>query len=155
MANIKSQIKRIRQDEKRRLRNKGVRSALKTYAKKFEAAVAAGDREAAERELRVATQHFDSAAEKGIIHKNTAANHKSKLMKKFNGFVASGAAEAAEAAAGKAAAAGATGAAGAKAKAPKAAATKKKPAAKKTAAKKSAAKTTAAKRKPAAKKKSD
>ncbi|HZD60070.1 MAG TPA: 30S ribosomal protein S20 [Anaerolineae bacterium] len=86
MANIKSQIKRIKVAERQRIRNKSTRSALKTYIIKFDSAVASGDREAAETALKTAVTKLDKAAEKGIIHKNNAANKKSSLMKKFNGM---------------------------------------------------------------------
>lgn len=79
MANIKSQIKRIRQNEKRRLRNKAVRSEIKTRIKRVKAAVLEGDNQALEEKLRVATKRIDKAASKGIIHKNKAARLKSQL----------------------------------------------------------------------------
>ena len=79
MANIKSQKKRILTNEKRRLRNKAVKSELKTYVRKTREAVAAGDVETAEAALRVATRKLDKAVSKGVIHKNQAANRKSKL----------------------------------------------------------------------------
>jgi small subunit ribosomal protein S20 len=82
MANIKSQIKRIRTNELRRVRNKAVRSELKTRIKRFDQALAAGDAESITANLRLAVQRLDIAAAKGIIHKNKAANHKSALMKK-------------------------------------------------------------------------
>ncbi|MEW5706542.1 MAG: 30S ribosomal protein S20 [Actinomycetota bacterium] len=87
MANIKSQIKRIKVAERQRLRNKSTKSALKTYTTKFNNAVEAGDRETAEALLKTVIKKLDKAAEKGIIHKNNAANKKSKLMKKFNRMV--------------------------------------------------------------------
>jgi small subunit ribosomal protein S20 len=89
LANIKSQIKRIKQAEKRRLRNKSVRSALKTCAKKFEVALAEKDKEKAEATLRIVIKKLDKAAAKGIIHKNTAAHKKSRLIRKFNQVFAS------------------------------------------------------------------
>ena len=79
MANIKSQKKRILTNEKRRLRNKAVKSELKTYVRKTREAGAAGDVETAEAALRVATRKLDKAVSKGVIHKNQAANRKSKL----------------------------------------------------------------------------
>ena len=79
MANIKSQKKRILTNEKRRLRNKAVKSELKTYVRKTREAVAAGDVETAAAALRVATRKLDKAVSKGVIHKNQAANRKSKL----------------------------------------------------------------------------
>lgn len=84
MANIKSQIKRIKVAERQRQRNKSAKSALKTYATKFSNAVESGDKDAAASALTVAVKQFDKAAEKGIIHKNNAANKKSKMMKKLN-----------------------------------------------------------------------
>lgn len=82
MANIKSQIKRIRTNEKARLRNQSVRSALKTSVRQFRAASAAGDREAAEAALRHASRQLDKAASKGMIHSNQAANRKSAMAKR-------------------------------------------------------------------------
>ena len=83
MANIKSQIKRNRQNEKRRVRNKAVRSEMKTRTKRAEDAVTTGADDADEL-LRLATQRIDKAAESGVIHKNQAARRKSRLMKKAN-----------------------------------------------------------------------
>lgn len=77
MANIKSQIKRNRQNEKARLRNKAVRSQLKTSIKRAEAA--AGGDESAEA-LKAAISTIDRAATKGVIHKNAAARKKSRLV---------------------------------------------------------------------------
>ncbi len=82
MANIKSQIKRNRQTEKARLRNKAVKSALKTEVKKLHNAVETGDKSAAEAQLVTANRELDRAATKGVIHKNTAANRKSGLAKR-------------------------------------------------------------------------
>lgn len=79
MANIKSQMKRIKTNEKRRLRNKAVKSELKTYIRRVREAIAAGDREAAEAALRLAGKKLDKAAAKGVIHRNQAANRQSKL----------------------------------------------------------------------------
>ena len=84
MANIKSQIKRIKTNEKARLRNKSVRSALKTYARRVRESVAAGDREAADTALRRATRAYDKAVSKGVIHRNNAANHKASLARSVN-----------------------------------------------------------------------
>ncbi|MGQ0832242.1 MAG: 30S ribosomal protein S20 [Microthrixaceae bacterium] len=81
MANIKSQIKRNRQNEKRAARNKSVRSELKTRTKAAAAAAAEGAENAAEL-TRLAVKRIDSAAAKGVIHKNAAARRKSRLMKK-------------------------------------------------------------------------
>ena len=83
MANIKSQIKRNRQSETARQRNKSVRSALKTRIKRFEQAAQSGDSAAAEEEYRAAAQALDKAAAKGVIHKNKAANKKSRLAKRL------------------------------------------------------------------------
>jgi len=84
LANIKSQIKRIKVAERQRIRNKSVKSEIKTFIGKFNAAVDAGDREAAGAALKLAQKKLDKAAEKGIIHKNNAANKKESLMKKLN-----------------------------------------------------------------------
>ena len=84
MANIRSQIKRNRQNEQARLRNKSVRSALKTHARRVRESLAAGDREAAEAALRRATRAYDKAASKGVIHKNNAANHKARLARSLS-----------------------------------------------------------------------
>jgi small subunit ribosomal protein S20 len=79
VANIKSQIKRNRQNEKARLRNKSVKSSLKTAIRKFNEAVATGDAESADALLRAASRKLDKAASKGVIHKNQAANRKSAI----------------------------------------------------------------------------
>ena len=82
MANIKSQIKRIKTNEKARLRNQSVKSELKTYVRRVREAIDAGDKAAAEEHLRKAARKLDKAASKGVIHKNQAANRKSKLAKR-------------------------------------------------------------------------
>ena len=84
MANIKSQIKRIRTNEKRRLRNQSVKSELKTLVRKTREAVEAGDRELAIESLKTASRKLDKAVSKGVIHKNQAANRKSKLAKRVS-----------------------------------------------------------------------
>ncbi|MBN2848099.1 MAG: 30S ribosomal protein S20 [Coriobacteriia bacterium] len=84
MANIKSQKKRNRTNEKARQRNKAVRSALKTAVKKVDVAVAAGDKEAALVAAREASRALDKAASKGVIHPNQAANRKSGVMGMVN-----------------------------------------------------------------------
>ncbi len=84
MANIKSQIKRIRTNEKARLRNKAVKSELKTYVRRVREAIAAGEKEKAEAALQVASRKLDKAVSKGVIHRNQAANRKSKLAKQVN-----------------------------------------------------------------------
>jgi small subunit ribosomal protein S20 len=81
VANIKSQIKRNRQNERRRLRNKAVRSELKTRTKRAVTAAEQGTDDATEA-LRLALKRIDKAASKGVIHKNQAARRKSRLMKK-------------------------------------------------------------------------
>ena len=83
MANIKSQIKRNKQNEVRRQRNKAATSELKTRVKNAVKAAEAGDETAAER-LQMAQKRLDKAASKGIIHKNQAARRKSRLMKRIN-----------------------------------------------------------------------
>ena len=84
MANIKSQIKRIRTNEAARLRNKSVRSSLKTSVRRFREAADAGDREAALRALGTASRQLDKAASKGVIHANEAANKKSAMAQRVN-----------------------------------------------------------------------
>ena len=81
MANIKSQIKRNRQNEKARLRNKSVKSSLKTVIRKLNEASEAGNSETATALLRDASRQLDKAASKGVIHKNQAANRKSAINK--------------------------------------------------------------------------
>lgn len=83
MANIKSQIKRNRQTEKRNLRNRKVRSELHTRTKNALEAIEQG--EDSEEAVKAAIQRLDKAAQKGIIKKNTAARRKSRLAKKLNG----------------------------------------------------------------------
>ena len=82
MANIKSQLKRIKTNEKRTERNKAVKSELRTWVRKFREAAASGDADAANDALRVASTKLDKAAAKGVIHKNQAANKKSTMAKK-------------------------------------------------------------------------
>ena len=79
MANIKSQIKRNRTNEAARVRNKGVKSALKTEVRKFREAADAGDAAKANELARSATRALDKAASKGVIHQNQAANRKSAI----------------------------------------------------------------------------
>jgi small subunit ribosomal protein S20 len=81
VANIKSQIKRIRTNEAARLRNKSVKSELKTQVRRVRDAVAAGDKEAAATALHAASVKLDKAVGKGVIHANQAANRKSALAK--------------------------------------------------------------------------
>ncbi len=82
MANIKSQIKRNKQNEKRHERNKAVKSELKTAIRRFNEAVESGETEKAVVASRVATKKLDKAVSKGVIHKNQAANRKSSIAKK-------------------------------------------------------------------------
>lgn len=84
MANIKSQKKRIITAEKARVRNRAVRSELKTAVKKVRRAVEAGDAETAQAEANKANRLLDKAASKGIIHKNQAADRKSGVQKLVN-----------------------------------------------------------------------
>ena len=81
MANIKSQIKRNRQNEAARERNKAVKSDLRTAVRKFREAATAGDKDVAVAAGREATKKLDKAASKGVIHKNQAANRKSAISK--------------------------------------------------------------------------
>jgi small subunit ribosomal protein S20 len=81
VANIKSQIKRIRTNEKARLRNKAVKSELKTYVRRVREAVAGGEKEKAVAALTDASRKLDKAVSKGVIHANQAANKKSALAK--------------------------------------------------------------------------
>ncbi len=81
MANIKSQLKRIKTNEKARLRNKAVKSELKTYVRRVRDAVAAADKDKADAALVDASRKLDKAVSKGVIHANQAANRKSALAK--------------------------------------------------------------------------
>ena len=83
MANIKSQIKRIKTNEKARLRNKAVKSELRTYVRKFREAVEAGNVEQATVAMRTASRKLDKAVSKGVIHKNQAANRKSAIAQRL------------------------------------------------------------------------
>ena len=82
MANIKSQIKRNKQNEKARLRNKAVKSELKTSVRKFREAADSGNVEEATLAMRAASVKLDKAASKGVIHKKQAANRKSAIAKR-------------------------------------------------------------------------
>ncbi|BDZ43189.1 30S ribosomal protein S20 [Paraoerskovia sediminicola] len=84
MANIKSQIKRIKTNEKSRLRNNAVKSELKTHVRRVREAVASGDKDAATAALATASRKLDKAVSKGVIHQNQAANRKSALSLKVN-----------------------------------------------------------------------
>lgn len=82
MANIKSQMKRIKTNEKSRQRNKAVKSALKTSVRRFREAADAGEAAKAQELARVACRQLDKAASKGVIHANQAANRKSTIAAK-------------------------------------------------------------------------
>ncbi|MFC9997856.1 30S ribosomal protein S20 [Nocardia sp. NPDC127526] len=84
MANIKSQMKRIRTNELARQRNQSVKSALRTSIRKFREAAAAGEKDKAAELMRDASKSLDKAASKGVIHANQAANKKSALSLAFN-----------------------------------------------------------------------
>ncbi|MDY6995274.1 MAG: 30S ribosomal protein S20 [Actinomycetota bacterium] len=84
MANIKSQEKRNRTNERRRLRNKSVKSSLHTAVRGFRSAVEAGDKEKAGKLLMATSRKLDKAASKGVIHRNQAANRKSALAQAYN-----------------------------------------------------------------------
>ncbi|GBC95508.1 30S ribosomal protein S20 [bacterium HR16] len=88
MANLKSSIKDIKRNEKRRLRNKSAKSAMKTFIKKAKAAAASGDVQAIQKALAQACSAIDKTAERGIIHKNQAARRKSRLMRYVNQLLA-------------------------------------------------------------------
>ncbi|MCW2797120.1 30S ribosomal protein S20 [Nocardioides sp.] len=81
MANIKSQIKRNKQNERRHERNKAVKTNLKSAVRRFRELAEAGDKDAAVTAGRDAAKRLDKAASKGIIHKNQAANRKSAIAK--------------------------------------------------------------------------
>jgi small subunit ribosomal protein S20 len=83
VANIKSQIKRNKQNEKAHQRNKATKSALRTHVRKFREAAESGNVEEATLALRVASRHLDKAVSKGVIHKNQAANRKSAIAKRL------------------------------------------------------------------------
>jgi small subunit ribosomal protein S20 len=84
VANIKSQMKRIRTNEEARQRNQSVKSALRTAIRSFREAAAGGDKDAAAERLRFVSRKLDKAASKGVIHANQAANKKSALSLAFN-----------------------------------------------------------------------
>ncbi|WP_270887684.1 30S ribosomal protein S20 [Pedococcus sp. 5OH_020] len=82
MANIKSQLKRIKTNRTATERNKAVKSELKTWIRKFQAAAETGDAAATQRALKAASTKLDKAVSKGVIHANQAANKKSAMAKK-------------------------------------------------------------------------
>ena len=86
MANIKSEIKRIGTNEKARLRNKAVKSELKTHVRRVREAIAAADKDAASTALVTVSRKLDKAVSKGVIHSNQAANKKSALAKAVAGL---------------------------------------------------------------------
>ena len=81
MANIKSQIKRVKTNNKAQARNKSVSSSVKTAVRKFREAVIKGDAATTTTELRAASKALDVAVAKGVVHRNTAANKKSSMAK--------------------------------------------------------------------------
>jgi small subunit ribosomal protein S20 len=83
VANIKSQIKRIKQNEKAHQRNKAVKSELRTYVRKFREAAETGNVEEATVAMQTASRKLDKAVAKGVIHKNQAANRKSAISKRL------------------------------------------------------------------------
>lgn len=86
MANIKSQVKRIRTNAKATDRNRAVKSELKTAVRSTREAITGQNKEAAAKALAVASRKLDKAVSKGVIHKNQAANRKSALAKKVSGL---------------------------------------------------------------------
>jgi len=84
VANIKSQLKRIRTNEKARLRNKSIKSSLKTAVRRFREAADGGEKELALSELRAASRALDKAVSKGVIHRNQAANRKAAMAQRAN-----------------------------------------------------------------------
>lgn len=84
MPNIKSAAKRVENTRKRTLRNKRIKSALKTTIKKFEKAMTTSGKEEASLKLRNALKAIDKAVTKGVLHKNAASRKKSRLTKRFN-----------------------------------------------------------------------
>jgi small subunit ribosomal protein S20 len=83
VANIKSQIKRNKQNEKAHQRNKAVKSELRTYVRKFREAAESGNIDEATEAMRSASRKLDKAVSKGVIHKNQAANRKSAIAKRL------------------------------------------------------------------------
>lgn len=84
MANTQSALKRIRSSEKRRVRNRQVRSETRTYIKRARAQIEAGELEEAQQSVALAVRALDKAAEKGVLHKNNVARRKSRLVQKLN-----------------------------------------------------------------------
>ncbi len=84
LANTASAIKRVRQESKRRARNRAVKSRMRTYVKRAQLAIEAGDMAQATQAVRAAVREIDKAAQKGVIHANNAARRKSRLMQRLN-----------------------------------------------------------------------
>jgi len=84
LANTKSALKRVRSSEKRRMRNRKVRSETRTYIKRARTQIESGQLDEAQRSVADAIRALDKAAEKGVIHKNNAARRKSRLMHQLN-----------------------------------------------------------------------
>lgn len=84
LANIKSQIKRNKTNEKARQRNKAVRSEVRSYVRVVRENIAAGNKEEAQQSYAVAARKLDKAVSKGVLHKNNAANRKSRLATQIN-----------------------------------------------------------------------
>jgi small subunit ribosomal protein S20 len=82
VANIKSQLKRIQTNEKARVRNKSIKSSLKTAVRRFREAAAAGEKDRALGALQTASRQLDKAVSKGVIHRNQAANRKSAMAQR-------------------------------------------------------------------------
>ncbi|AEA24240.1 MULTISPECIES: 30S ribosomal protein S20 [Pseudonocardia] len=89
MANIKSQIKRVKTNEKRRQRNKAVKSSVRTAIRRFREAAEAGETEKAVELQRAAAKALDKAASKGVIHRNQAANRKSAIARRAHALSSS------------------------------------------------------------------
>jgi small subunit ribosomal protein S20 len=84
LANIKSQIKRNKQSEKKRVRNRVVRGRARTFVAKARVALAGGEKATSAEAIKVAVSELDKAAQKGVLHKNNAARRKSRLMKQLS-----------------------------------------------------------------------
>ena len=84
MPKRRANLKRVRRQERRRLRNRSVRSSLKTFTRKASEAIAEGDQETAQDAVALACARYDRAARKGVIHTNNAARHKSQLTRRYN-----------------------------------------------------------------------
>ncbi len=87
MPNLKSAKKRVKTDAIKRLRNNGVKSTMRTFVKKTDQSIAAGDQENASLYIKKAFSHLDRAAQKGLVHKNYANRHKTKLAEKLSALL--------------------------------------------------------------------